>query len=75
VKGARLYRSDPGTDNEAAHGGMKSSGNGRELGVEGLEDFRQTGHVYIDTKVDAKSWWYPYSEHVRYEAQHGMARG
>jgi hypothetical protein len=64
------------TDNEAApFGGMKSSGNGRELGVEGLDDFRQTKHVHIDTKVDVKSWWYPYSQYAAHQSLHGTPPG
>src|SRR3712207_8011514 len=46
----------------APFGGFKASGNGRELGIEGLDDFRQAKHVHIDTKMDAKAWWYPYAE-------------
>jgi acyl-CoA reductase-like NAD-dependent aldehyde dehydrogenase len=41
-------------------GGYKQSGLGRELGQEGLEAFQETKHVHIETKIAAKSWWYPY---------------
>ena len=76
LEAGTVWFNDPLTDNEAApFGGMKSSGNGRELGTEGLDDFRQTKHVHIDTKMDAKSWWYPYSEYVAYQAEHGTAPG
>ena len=76
LEAGTVWFNDPLTDNEAApFGGMKSSGNGRELGPEGLDDFRQTKHVHIDTKVDVKSWWYPYSEYVAYQAEHGTAPG
>jgi betaine-aldehyde dehydrogenase len=76
LEAGTVWFNDPLTDNEAApFGGMKSSGNGRELGVEGLEDFRQAKHVHIDTKMDVKSWWYPYSEYVRYQQEHGTAPG
>jgi betaine-aldehyde dehydrogenase len=76
IQAGTIWFNDPLTDNEAApFGGMKSSGNGRELGVEGLEDFRQSKHVHIDTKMDVKSWWYPYSEYVRHQAEHGTAPG
>ncbi|MEA2462253.1 MAG: hypothetical protein QOH90_2430, partial [Actinomycetota bacterium] len=71
-----VWFNDPLTDNEAApFGGMKASGNGRELGIEGLDDFRQAKHVHIDTKMDAKAWWYPYADYVRYQAEHGTAPG
>lgn len=76
IEAGTVWFNDPLTDNEAApFGGMKASGTGRELGPEGLDDFRQTKHVHIDTKMDAKSWWYPYSEYVRHQAEHGTAPG
>lgn len=76
IQAGTVWFNDPLTDNEAApFGGMKSSGNGRELGIEGLDDFRQAKHVHIDTKMDAKSWWYPYAEYARHQAEHGTAPG
>jgi betaine-aldehyde dehydrogenase len=76
IDAGTVWFNDPLTDNEAApFGGMKASGNGRELGPEGLEDFRQAKHVHIDTKMDLKSWWYPYKEYVRHQAEHGTAPG
>jgi acyl-CoA reductase-like NAD-dependent aldehyde dehydrogenase len=76
IEAGTVWFNDPLTDNEAApFGGMKSSGIGRELGSEGLDDFRQAKHVHIDTKMDAKSWWYPYSEYVKHQAEHGTAPG
>ena len=76
IDAGTVWFNDPLTDNEAApFGGMKSSGMGRELGPEGLEDFRQYKHVHIDSKMDAKAWWYPYSEYVKYQAEHGTAPG
>ncbi|HEV2755771.1 MAG TPA: aldehyde dehydrogenase family protein [Actinomycetota bacterium] len=76
IEAGTVWFNDPLTDNEAApFGGMKSSGNGRELGPEGLDDFRQTKHVHIDTKMDAKSWWYPYAEYAAHQAEHGTAPG
>jgi acyl-CoA reductase-like NAD-dependent aldehyde dehydrogenase len=76
LEAGTVWFNDPLTDNDAApFGGMKSSGGSRELGTEGLDDFLQTKHVHIDAKMDAKSWWYPYSEYVRYQAEHGTAPG
>jgi acyl-CoA reductase-like NAD-dependent aldehyde dehydrogenase len=76
IQAGTVWFNDPLTDNEAApFGGMKSSGNGRELGPEGLEDFRQSKHVHIDSKIDAKAWWYPYREYVRHQEEHGTAPG
>ena len=76
IDAGTVWFNDPLTDNEAApFGGMKSSGNGRELGPEGLEDFRQVKHVHIDSKMDAKTWWYPYAEYTAHQAEHGTAPG
>jgi acyl-CoA reductase-like NAD-dependent aldehyde dehydrogenase len=76
LEAGTVWFNDPLTDNEAApFGGMKSSGGGRELGTEGLDDFCQTKHVHIDAKMDAKSWWYPYADYVRHQALHGTAPG
>ena len=76
IDAGTVWFNDPLTDNEAApFGGMKQSGSGRELGPEGLDDFRQSKHVHIDTKMDAKAWWYPYAEYVKHRAEHGTAPG
>ena len=76
IDAGTVWFNDPLTDNEAApFGGMKQSGSGRELGPEGLDDFRQSKHVHIDTKMDAKAWWYPYAEYVKHQAEHGTAPG
>jgi betaine-aldehyde dehydrogenase len=76
IDAGTVWFNDPLTDNEAApFGGFKSSGNGRELGMEGLEDFRQAKHIHIDSKMDAKAWWYPYASYASYQAEHGTAPG
>ncbi|MGH9879071.1 MAG: aldehyde dehydrogenase family protein, partial [Nitrososphaerales archaeon] len=41
-------------------GGFKQSGLGRELGQEGLDEFRETKHVHWDFNMEDKSYWYPY---------------
>ena len=62
LKAGTVWFNDPLTDNDAGpFGGMKQSGIGRELGVEGLEAFQETKHVHIETEVAAKEWWYPYA--------------
>ena len=72
IEAGTVWFNDPLTDNEAApFGGMKASGNGRELGPEGLDDFRQSKHVHIDSKMDAKTWWYPYAAYTAYQAELG----
>ena len=61
LKAGTVWINDPLTDNDAGpFGGMKRSGNARELGPEGLESFRDTKHVHLDVKADRKPWWYPY---------------
>jgi acyl-CoA reductase-like NAD-dependent aldehyde dehydrogenase len=58
---ARGWINDPLTDNDAGpFGGFKQSGLGRELGQEGLEAFQETKHVHMETRIEAKDWWYPY---------------
>lgn len=64
VKAGTLWVNDPLTDNDAGpFGGMKMSGMGRELGEEGLEEFRETKHLHWDFEGAAKPWWYPYGRH------------
>ena len=36
------------------------SGGGRELGIEGLDEFRETKHILIDHKIRDKDYWFPY---------------
>ncbi|MBW3659989.1 MAG: aldehyde dehydrogenase family protein, partial [Actinobacteria bacterium] len=56
-----VWINDPLTDNYAGpFGGMKMTGGGRELGVEGLESFLETKHVHWDLSQAPKDWWYPY---------------
>ena len=43
---------------QAEWGGMKRSGNGRELGVQGLEEYRETKHIWHN--IDPKpQYWFP----------------
>jgi betaine-aldehyde dehydrogenase len=61
VQAGTIWINDPLTDNYAGpFGGMKMSGLGRELGEEGLEEFRQTKHVHWDIEGGVKEYWYPY---------------
>lgn len=61
VKAGTIWINDPLTDNYAGpFGGMKYSGGARELGQEGLDEFRETKHVHWDFAAQPKSWWYPY---------------
>ena len=61
IKAGSFWINAPLTDNEAApFGGMKMSGGGRELGIEGLDEFREAKHILIDYKIRDKDYWFPY---------------
>jgi acyl-CoA reductase-like NAD-dependent aldehyde dehydrogenase len=61
VKAGTIWINDPLTDNYAGpFGGMRLSGGARELGQEGLEEFRETKHVHWDFAMEKKEYWYPY---------------
>jgi betaine-aldehyde dehydrogenase len=64
LRAGTVWINDPLTDNDAGpFGGFKQSGLGRELGREGLEAFQETKHAHIETEIERKEWWYPYSEY------------
>ena len=63
IKAGTVWINDPLTDNYAGpFGGMKLSGGARELGQEGLDEFRETKHVHWDLAMETKAWWYPYQK-------------
>jgi len=63
VKAGTIWINDPLTDNYAGpFGGMKYTGGGRELGEEGLDEFRETKHVHWDIEARPKPWWLPYRQ-------------
>jgi betaine-aldehyde dehydrogenase len=43
---------------QAEWGGFKASGNGRELGITGLEEYREAKHIYENTEP-AETGWFP----------------
>jgi betaine-aldehyde dehydrogenase len=62
IHAGTFWINDPLTDNDAApFGGMRLSGMGRELGIEGLDAFRESKHVHMDYRIEAKPHWYPYN--------------
>lgn len=66
VRAGTLWINDPLTDNDAGpFGGFGLSGMGRELGEEGLDEFRETKHVHWDMAMEPKAWWYPYEIYAR----------
>lgn len=61
IKAGTFWINDPLTDNDAGpFGGMRKSGLGRELGAEGIEEFRDTKHVHLDYRFEVKPYWFPY---------------
>ncbi len=58
-----VWVNDPVVDNQAGpFGGMRASGNARELGVEGLDAFTDVKHVHWNLELQAKPWWYTFEE-------------
>ena len=73
IRSGTVWFNDPLTDNDAGpFGGFKQSGLGRELGREGLEAFQETKHVHVETRVERKEWWYPYSEYASGDPPQGQ---
>jgi acyl-CoA reductase-like NAD-dependent aldehyde dehydrogenase len=62
LQAGTVWINDPLKDNDAApFGGMKFSGLGRELGVEGISAFTQAKHVHVDfAQAPSPEWWFPY---------------
>ncbi|MDA0242804.1 MAG: aldehyde dehydrogenase family protein [Chloroflexi bacterium] len=61
VKAGTIWINDPLTDNFAGpFGGMKMTGDGRELGQEGLDEFYEVKHVHWDVEGQLKEYWFPY---------------
>ncbi|MEY3684869.1 MAG: hypothetical protein RLZZ394_700 [Actinomycetota bacterium] len=58
-----VWVNTPLNDNDAIpFGGRKFTGTGRELGVEGLEQFRRSKMVMIAPKAEADPEWFPYPD-------------
>jgi betaine-aldehyde dehydrogenase len=54
-----VWVNDPVVDNLAApFGGVRASGNGRELGVEALDSFTTLRHVHWNLELVPKPWWF-----------------
>ena len=54
-----LWVNDPVVDNLAApFGGMRASGNARELGPEALDSFTRPRHVHWNLDLVRKPWWF-----------------
>lgn len=68
IQSGILWINAPLLDNDALpFGGRKLSGNGRQLGPEGLNQFQNTKFVMIDPKAEAQDfWWFPYPREESY---------
>jgi betaine-aldehyde dehydrogenase len=54
-----VWVNDPVVDNLAApFGGVRASGNARELGVEALDSFTNARHVHWNLELVPKPWWF-----------------
>jgi betaine-aldehyde dehydrogenase len=63
IQSGMVWVNVPLLDNDAVpFGGRKLSGIGRELGVEGLDQFRHTKMVLIDPEIRAQQGWFPYPD-------------
>jgi acyl-CoA reductase-like NAD-dependent aldehyde dehydrogenase len=59
ITAGTFWINDPLSDNDAGpFGGMRQTGHSRELGEEGLDEFRETKHVHLDYKQEIKPYWY-----------------
>lgn len=64
IEAGIVWINAPLLDNDALpFGGRKLSGTGRQLGPEGLEQFRTTKFVMIDPQATVQDfWWFPYAD-------------
>ncbi len=64
IQSGILWINAPLLDNDALpFGGRKLSGNGRQLGPEGLSQFQNTKFVMIDPSASRQDfWWFPYAK-------------
>jgi betaine-aldehyde dehydrogenase len=54
-----IWVNDPVVDNLAApFGGVRASGDARELGVEALDSFTTARHVHWNLELVSKPWWF-----------------
>ena len=64
LEAGMVWVNAPLLDNDAGpFGGRKMSGTGRQLGAEGLDQFRHTKLVMIDPNCNPQDvWWFPYAD-------------
>lgn len=68
LESGMVWVNAPLLDNDAGpFGGRKQSGIGRQLGAEGLDQFRHTKLVMVDAAASGQDfWWFPYSDEESY---------
>lgn len=71
IDSGMVWVNNPLLDNDAApFGGRKRSGIGRELGSEGLDQFRSTKFVVINPKATPEdASWFPYADDAAFRGQ------
>lgn len=63
IESGIVWVNTPLNDNDAVpFGGRKLTGSGRELGIEGLEQFRRSKMVMIAPRAEADPEWFPYPD-------------
>lgn len=70
IETGMVWVNAPLLDNDAGpFGGRKLSGNGRQLGTEGIDSFRQTKLAMIDpTASEHDFWWFPFASEEGFRA-------
>ena len=72
IESGIVWVNTPLNDNDAVpFGGRKFTGSGRELGAEGLEQFRRSKMVMIAPRAEADPEWFPYPDEDAYRAVMG----
>lgn len=68
LESGMVWVNAPLLDNDAGpFGGRKLSGTGRQLGAEGLDQFRHTKLVMVDPAARHQDfWWFPYPDEESY---------
>ncbi len=68
LESGMVWVNAPLLDNDAGpFGGRKLSGTGRQLGAEGLDQFRHTKLVMVDPAAGNQDfWWFPYADDESY---------
>jgi len=69
IESGIVWVNTPLNDNDAVpFGGRKFTGSGRELGAEGLEQFRRSKMVMIAPRAEADPEWFPYPDEDGFRA-------